>query len=781
MTNNNVEERYAEYFTKLDHCVDVTRKSVNMRALFPGEIERSLEDLSKLKLSLESIRAYSASAIQVGVLGHTDSGKSSLINALCGKKLATVKRAEGQSFPVAYKWHQEKEDKQSVVEMNGSKVDVNKEEWANIESGENTKDFLQLEMSMCDQDWLRGIVIWDTPGLEGTEERGDKTMVYLPIFDVVVWVIMADKFRHAAMWEEYKKVSRVSERPLILVVNCQSPMSEQEYGRIETEVRKVAGVDPKIPIIIVKYGEIKIPDPNAPNVRCIRDALLATSRGINKDRITQEKLRHWKRSVHAIGEQLNALGNSRCGAQESILLQLEDMPVKVMERIKQRAGDVLEKRVDDEVRRIKDSCGQGTIIHEDLGKRFEKFTNETSEVLSTDSRAMLRVEMAIELDAMDWEIKNCVTTSEDYKIMNVDLGPQKSASGISKKEFLGGIAATGGAMATDFMLDQALDYILGDIVFGFGIATIGRVIWNEHQKDKKKKEVRDLYIQALEKWRKSVMGEIAEGKWAMSVKAGIDSKLDVYRKALKEKQGILDLAGLKREIEGIGNKFSDVLLLESASCDSKTPQDLMFKTIVCKSSVYDELIKAEISGAKENVIVQANYMDDWSDYIKLIDAAREKRDFVLEIRKLYVGDPRNQEMKAKHEQIVQNLAMNLSKYETSCIVKLYSGYRRDGNTEEERGGGLFRMRKIFVDKTRLWAIDNDPRSVRANARVCRVTDIPLLPDPGTREEWQQHLSEVVNIDKWLKYPLKVVYKSGDILKQVRELEPSPYLMKYGYA
>jgi len=91
------------------------------------------------------------------------------------------------------------------------------------------------------------------------------------------------------------------------------------------------------------------------------------------------------------------------------------------------------------------------------------------------------------------------------------------------------------------------------------------------------------------------------------------------------------------------------------------------------------------------------------------------------------------------------------------------------------------MRKIFVDKTRLWAIDNDPRSVRANARVCRVTDIPLLPDPGTREEWQQHLSEVVNIDKWLKYPLKVVYKSGDILKQVRELEPSPYLMKYGYA
>lgn len=187
----------------------------------------------------------------VAFVGLTNAGKSTLLSALFGAKVAPTSNRPWSSVPVEYRYGE-------TFAVRAEFVDTIDSEEATFDSSDAMLDFIGRNATAggaVDSRFLSaeipapilrdGLVIADTPGFgaadaSGGAEHGDRLADYLPEADYVFWVIKSLQGVTRVEKEFYDKF--LADRCRNIVVNCFDAFSDSEKDEFVRINEKALGV-----------------------------------------------------------------------------------------------------------------------------------------------------------------------------------------------------------------------------------------------------------------------------------------------------------------------------------------------------------------------------------------------------------------------------------------------------------------------------------------------------------------------------------------------------------
>ena len=188
---------------------------------------------------------------KVAFVGLTNAGKSTLLSALFGAKVAPTSNRPWSSVPVEYRYG----DEFAVLAEFADTVDSSAEKF---DSSDGMLDFIARNATaggMADSRFLSaempapilkdGLVIADTPGFGAAEaaggmQHGDRLADYLPEADHVFWVIKSLQGVTRVEKDFYDEF--LAERCRDIVVNCFDDFGEDERNEFVRINEKALGV-----------------------------------------------------------------------------------------------------------------------------------------------------------------------------------------------------------------------------------------------------------------------------------------------------------------------------------------------------------------------------------------------------------------------------------------------------------------------------------------------------------------------------------------------------------
>lgn len=184
--------------------------------------ENERESLFNIDEILSANEENLTSPLKVVILGEVKAGKSTLVNALVGKKVSYTNVVEATSSILEIKYSSneniELKKKDGTSEKVNSLIVLDEL----IDSNRNNQDFfdeiekilIELKMSR-----LKEITIVDTPGLNTiTDENEKRTYNYIANADVILWVL---NVHHLGQSDVSDKVDEILDygKPIVCIVN----------------------------------------------------------------------------------------------------------------------------------------------------------------------------------------------------------------------------------------------------------------------------------------------------------------------------------------------------------------------------------------------------------------------------------------------------------------------------------------------------------------------------------------------------------------------------------
>ena len=193
---------------------------------------------------------------QVAVLGPTQAGKSSVINWLAGRPLASVSPLAGftvhaQGFAIM----PELRDMAAIGHYFHGYWRVNRED---LDPARLDTYVLQAAVVGSVSAHLRDKFLWDTPDFDSVQATDYQTAVHrvAALADVIVLVVSKDKYGDLSVWE-FMRLLEPLEQPTLLLLNKIESESRDTLIRSVEDKWRAFRADPLPPVIALPYQ----PDP----------------------------------------------------------------------------------------------------------------------------------------------------------------------------------------------------------------------------------------------------------------------------------------------------------------------------------------------------------------------------------------------------------------------------------------------------------------------------------------------------------------------------------------
>jgi len=197
-------------------------------------------DGSDTHAMVAAIRRRLETPFKLGVVGQFRSGKSSMINALVGDKVALVDEVEATPALTRYYWAPR--PTAALVYRDGRREMMEIEELIAISSERRRDHEFLSEIERFEFGYpaamLQQVEFWDTPGLGGSEFNRRTAESFVREVNAAVWVFDADSIGRADIAEALEGLSTRGKR-IVAVVNKAEALDKADYERAADMVQRL--------------------------------------------------------------------------------------------------------------------------------------------------------------------------------------------------------------------------------------------------------------------------------------------------------------------------------------------------------------------------------------------------------------------------------------------------------------------------------------------------------------------------------------------------------------
>jgi len=201
--------------------------------------ERINSYYNQIQLLTEKLK----NTMNVVVMGEVKAGKSTLINAIVGKKIAPTDVLEATTAISSIYYSKKSEGtiyRNNQIEEMGSIEDIYNILSKNQDNPEYFEGNLQVSIGLPYES-LKEFQLVDTPGLSTiTEENEKKTKKFIQDSDVVLWVINANHIGQSDINEHLAEVAKMG-KPIIGIINRIDEL-DSSPARIKKYVKRNMGI-----------------------------------------------------------------------------------------------------------------------------------------------------------------------------------------------------------------------------------------------------------------------------------------------------------------------------------------------------------------------------------------------------------------------------------------------------------------------------------------------------------------------------------------------------------
>ena len=201
------------------------------------------EKLTSYQKQIENLEEKIQQTMNVVVMGEVKAGKSTLLNAIVGEKIAPTDVLEATSAISDIHFS---ESKEAAISRNGEIEEMGsiKEIYEILEKHQNDQEFFDdsLKVSIgMPLKALKEFHLVDTPGLSTiTKANENKTKNFIEESDVVLWVLNANHIGQSDVREKLAEVAKMG-KPIIAIINRIDEI-DSNPARIEKFVQKKLGI-----------------------------------------------------------------------------------------------------------------------------------------------------------------------------------------------------------------------------------------------------------------------------------------------------------------------------------------------------------------------------------------------------------------------------------------------------------------------------------------------------------------------------------------------------------
>ena len=199
--------------------------------------------LTSYQKQIENLEEKIQQTMNVVVMGEVKAGKSTLLNAIVGEKIAPTDVLEATSAISDIHFS---ESKEAAISRNGEIEEMGsiKEIYEILEKHQNDQEFFDdsLKVSIgMPLKALKEFHLVDTPGLSTiTKANENKTKNFIEESDVVLWVLNANHIGQSDVREKLAEVAKMG-KPIIAIINRIDEI-DSNPARIEKFVQKKLGI-----------------------------------------------------------------------------------------------------------------------------------------------------------------------------------------------------------------------------------------------------------------------------------------------------------------------------------------------------------------------------------------------------------------------------------------------------------------------------------------------------------------------------------------------------------
>jgi len=237
---------YVKLKEKLKNYKDEINKSPLQGVKWQDESGSKINISKKLtsyQKQIENLEEKIQQTMNVVVMGEVKAGKSTLLNAIVGEKIAPTDVLEATSAISDIHFS---ESKEAAISRNGEIKEMGsiKEIYEILEKHQNDQEFFDdsLKVSIgMPLKALKEFHLVDTPGLSTiTKANENKTKNFIEESDVVLWVLNANHIGQSDVREKLAEVAKMG-KPIIAIINRIDEI-DSNPARIEKFVQKKLGI-----------------------------------------------------------------------------------------------------------------------------------------------------------------------------------------------------------------------------------------------------------------------------------------------------------------------------------------------------------------------------------------------------------------------------------------------------------------------------------------------------------------------------------------------------------